>query len=192
MRRFAFELETAVHAPNRLHQRIEHFVFQRAEQRHVEFSVRFAECARVFPALADISGAFAHIGDVFAAKRLERLTHVAQFQHFANAEHLAHTRVILRIAHIEKQHVLKDEIQIEVLDLRAASGAGLHHAHQLHALDGLAQHVAADPPALAHGLFRGEHVARLQTVVNDITADFAKGFQIQLFRLFHAYPPIFV
>ena len=33
MRRFAFELETAVHAPNRLHQRIEHFVFQRAEQR---------------------------------------------------------------------------------------------------------------------------------------------------------------
>ena len=130
----------------------------------------------------------ADVADILAGQGEIGLAHVAELNRLANHEHFLNGLALL--AYGKKQHVLKNEIQIEFLHHRAASGTGLNHAHQLHAFDGFPQHVAADAEHLAHGLLRRKRIAGFQLMCDNIAANFAKRLDIQLilFQVPHGMP----
>ena len=142
------QLEAVVHSPDGLQQGKQHVVVQGAEQRQVKVLVLLNKEDAPGPVVAHGVGQASQGPDVLLGHRVEGLPHVRQLQHLAHAEHFPDGMLFLR-THLKKQHVLQNEIQIERLHLRALSGAGSHHAHQLHALDSFPQHIATNAQRLA-------------------------------------------
>ena len=156
----------------------------------MEIAVRAGEGEVVVRALVHAVHAVAQRLNVLLAEHIERLAHVAQLQHPPDAEHLVHGLALA--ADIEEQHVLEHKVEAEFLDLRAASGAGLHHAHQLHALDRLAKHVPGDAEHLAHLQLRGQQIAGLQFVADDIAANLPERLNVELVLFLNGFhhPPL--
>ena len=157
------------------------------EQRHVKDLVVGVKKDALLPLGLDGLQVFADVADILAGQGEIGLAHVAELNGLADHQHFVDGLALL--AHGEEQHILKDEIQVEFLHHRAAPGAGLDHAHQLHAFDGFPKHVAADAQHLAHGLLRGERIAGLELVGDDIAADFSECLDVQflLFQVLHGH-----
>ena len=130
----------------------------------------------------------AQIAHMLFAQHAERLAHVAQFQLFADVEHLQNGA--LAVVRGGEQHVLEDEIQAEGTHRRAPPRTGGDDAHQLHGLDGLAQHIAADPELFAKLLFRGDQVSGLQIVAQYVVAQLPEDADIEFLiaLLCHSIP----